>query len=116
MWQLLPAEVEGVELSPIAPLGTCSAVGPVSQNRIVSAMRSAEVVSDSTNALAVEAADRRLLSGSPLWPAASEPTTGCARRGEDEAVGVYCSRRRTSTASATESTVKSGAGPTKDHA
>jgi hypothetical protein len=59
LWELLPAEFEGVELSPVAPLGTCVAVGPVSQNRIVSTMRSAEVVSDSTNALAVEAADRR---------------------------------------------------------
>jgi hypothetical protein len=60
MWHLLPAEFEGVELSPVVPLGTCSALGPVSQNRIVTAMRSVEVLSDSTNALAVEAADRRL--------------------------------------------------------
>jgi hypothetical protein len=60
LWQLLPAEVDGVELSPLVPLGTSSALGPVSQNRIVTAMRSAEVLSDSTNALAIEAADRRL--------------------------------------------------------
>jgi hypothetical protein len=60
MWQLLPAEFEGVELSPVAPLGTCSAVSPQSQDRIVSTVRTAEVVSDSTNALAIEAADRRL--------------------------------------------------------
>jgi hypothetical protein len=60
MWRLLPADVEGVELSPVAPLGTCSAVTPQSQDRIVSTVRSAEVVSDSTNALAIEAADRRL--------------------------------------------------------
>jgi hypothetical protein len=59
MWQLLPTEFEGVELSPVVPLGTCSAVGPVSQNRVVTTMRSVEVLSDSTNALAVEAADRR---------------------------------------------------------
>ncbi len=59
MWQLLPAGVDAVELSPVVPLGTCSALGPVSQNRIVTTMRSAEVLSDSTNALAVEAADRR---------------------------------------------------------
>jgi hypothetical protein len=59
MWRLLPAEVDGVELSPVVPLGTCSAVGPVSQNRIVSTMRSAEVLSDATNALAIEAATRR---------------------------------------------------------
>ena len=59
LWQLLPSGVEGVELSPVAPLGTSSALGPVSQNRIVTTMRSAEVLSDSTNALAIEAADRR---------------------------------------------------------
>ena len=60
LWQLLPAEVDGVELSPLVPLGTSSALGPISQNRIVTTMRSAEVLSDSTNALAIEAADRRL--------------------------------------------------------
>jgi hypothetical protein len=59
LWRLLPAEVDDVELSPVAPLGTCSAVGPVSQNRTVTTMRGAEVVSDSTNALAIEAAARR---------------------------------------------------------
>ncbi|WP_431905202.1 hypothetical protein [Micromonospora carbonacea] len=59
LWELLPAEVAGVELSPVAPLGTCTAVGPGSQDRIVTAIRPVEVVSDPTNALAVEAADRR---------------------------------------------------------
>ncbi|BCB83997.1 hypothetical protein [Phytohabitans suffuscus] len=59
MWQLLPADVEGVELSPVVPLGTCAAVTPQSQDRVVSTVRTAEVLSDSTNALAVEAADRR---------------------------------------------------------
>jgi len=28
---LLPGEFDGLELSPVAPLGTCSAVGPVSR-------------------------------------------------------------------------------------
>ncbi len=59
LWQLLPAEFTGIELSPVAPLGTCTAVAPVSQNRIVTTARNTEVVSDSTNALAVEAATRR---------------------------------------------------------
>jgi hypothetical protein len=59
LWQLLPAEFTGIELSPVVPLGTCTAVAPVSQNRIVSTVRATEVVSDSTNALAVEAAVRR---------------------------------------------------------
>jgi hypothetical protein len=43
----------------VAPLGTCTAVAPLSQNRIVTTVRNTEVVSDSTNALAVEAAVRR---------------------------------------------------------
>ena len=59
LWDRLPEDVEGLELSPVAPLGTCSAVAPVSQNRIVTTARTSEVVSDSTNALAVEAALRR---------------------------------------------------------
>jgi hypothetical protein len=59
MWQLLSAEFTGVELSPVTPLGTCAAVAPVSQNRIVATARNTEVVSDSTNVLAIEAATRR---------------------------------------------------------
>jgi hypothetical protein len=59
LWQLLPAQFAGVELSPVAPVGTCSTVGPVSQNRVVATVRNTEVVSDSTNVLAVEAAARR---------------------------------------------------------
>jgi hypothetical protein len=59
LWHLLPARFAGVELSPVAPLGTCAAVAPVSQNRAVTTVRNTEVVADSTNALAVEAATRR---------------------------------------------------------
>jgi hypothetical protein len=59
LWELLPERFAGVELSPVAPLGTCSAVGPVDQNRVVSTVRGTEVLSDPTNALAVEAAVRR---------------------------------------------------------
>jgi hypothetical protein len=59
LWQLLPAEFTGIELSPVTPQGTCTAVAPVSQNRVVATVRNTEVVSDSTNALSVEAATRR---------------------------------------------------------
>lgn len=59
LWQLLPPEFIGVELSPVTPLGTCSAVATISQNRVVATVRNTEVVSDSTNVLAVEAATRR---------------------------------------------------------
>src|SRR5438093_236309 len=50
---------EAVELSPLAPLGTCSTLAPVDQNRVVSTVRNTEVVSDSTNVLALECALRR---------------------------------------------------------
>jgi len=52
------AQFEAVELSPLAPLGVCSAVGLASQNKIVSALRGTEVVSDPTNVLALECARR----------------------------------------------------------
>jgi len=63
LWQLLPERFAGVELSPVAPLGTCSAVAPVDQHRVVSTVRGTEVISDPTNALAVEAAARRREQG-----------------------------------------------------
>jgi hypothetical protein len=49
---------EAIELSPLAPLGSCSAVGLASQNKTVSALRGTEVVSDPTNAMALECARR----------------------------------------------------------
>jgi len=52
------ARFEAVELSPVAPLGTCSVVGPTHQHRVVSALRATEVVSDPTNVLALECAVR----------------------------------------------------------
>ena len=54
---------ESLELSPVTPLGTCSTVGLASQNKILSALRGTEVVSDPTNVLALESA-RRLRTGS----------------------------------------------------
>ncbi|MDF2674870.1 MAG: hypothetical protein K0R09_3138 [Clostridiales bacterium] len=42
-----------IELSPVAPLGACSAVGTVNQNKILSALRGTEVMADSTNSLAL---------------------------------------------------------------
>lgn len=59
LWERLPEQFVGVELSPLAPLGTCSAVATVDQNKIVSTMRGTEVASDPTNELAIEAAIRR---------------------------------------------------------
>ena len=59
MWDLLADEFDAIDLSPVAPLGTCSVVAPVDQHRIVSTTRGSEVVSDPTNVLALEAALRR---------------------------------------------------------
>lgn len=49
---------EAIELSPLAPLGSSSAVALASQHKVVSALRGTEVVSDPTNILALEAARR----------------------------------------------------------
>jgi hypothetical protein len=60
LWQRLrDTAFVGLALSPVTPLGTCTAVGAVDQNRIVSTVRSSEVVSDPCNVLALEAALRR---------------------------------------------------------
>lgn len=59
LWDLLPDEFVRLDLSPITPLGSCSAVGPVHQDRVVTTTRGSEVVSDTTNVLALEAAKRR---------------------------------------------------------
>ncbi|NUO54835.1 MAG: hypothetical protein HOV80_38835 [Polyangiaceae bacterium] len=52
------SEFEALQLSPVAPLGVCSAIAPTSQDRTLSANRGTEVVSDPTNVLAVECARR----------------------------------------------------------
>jgi hypothetical protein len=57
---------EAVELSPLAPLGACSVIGLASQNKIVSALRGTEVVSDPTNVLALECARRLRLDAAAV--------------------------------------------------
>jgi hypothetical protein len=59
LWALLPEEFTAMDLSPTTPLGTSTALAPGSQDRIVSTVRGTEVVSDPTNVLALEAAQRR---------------------------------------------------------
>jgi hypothetical protein len=51
-WSLLPEGYVPLELSPVSPLGTSSAVATVHQNKVLSASRGTEVVADSTNVLA----------------------------------------------------------------
>jgi hypothetical protein len=55
----LPSGFQSITLSPVAPLGTSSAIGLVDQNRVLSTIRNSEVVSDSTNVMALEAAVQR---------------------------------------------------------
>jgi len=55
----LPAEFELMTLAPVVPLATHSALGPVSQDKVITTMRACEVAADPTNALALEAAVRR---------------------------------------------------------
>lgn len=49
---------DAVELSPVAPLGSASTVALTDQNRVLSALRATEVVSDPTNVFALECASR----------------------------------------------------------
>lgn len=56
---MLPAEFEALELSPVCPLGTASVLAELAQDWALSTIRNTEVVSDSTNVLALEATLRR---------------------------------------------------------
>jgi hypothetical protein len=58
-WGLLPDGYLPLELSPLCPLGTNSAIATVSQHKVVSTTRNTEAVADSTNVLALESAARR---------------------------------------------------------
>jgi hypothetical protein len=49
---------DAIDLSPVSPLGVCSAVGFTDQDRVLSALRMTEVVADPTNVLALECALR----------------------------------------------------------
>lgn len=49
-------QYQPLTLSPLAPLGACSAIAHVDQNNVVSALRGTEVVSDATNVLALQIA------------------------------------------------------------
>jgi hypothetical protein len=57
---------EAIELSPVTPLGTSSTMGPTDQHKVLAALRATEVVSDPTNVLALECAER--LRSAPATP------------------------------------------------
>ncbi len=63
-YSLLPEGFEVIELSPVSPLGSCSAIATVDQNNVVTTSRNTEVCADPTNVLALECAVRRKKSGS----------------------------------------------------
>ncbi len=71
---------ESVELSPLAPLGACSVIGLASQNKVVSALRGTEVVSDPTNVLALECARR--LRANPVQVVRLATSHRCVRAQE----------------------------------
>jgi hypothetical protein len=58
-YECLPEGFEPIELSPLCPLGTNSAIATVDQNKAITTIRNTEVVSDSTNVMALECASRR---------------------------------------------------------
>ena len=53
------ADFEAVELAPVCPLGTSFTLGGIDQNNVLTTIRNAEVLGDSTPALALECARRR---------------------------------------------------------
>lgn len=59
LWESLPAEFVGVELSPLTSLGSVSRLSGIGQNRVVSALRGGEVVFDPVHPLALEASRLR---------------------------------------------------------
>ncbi len=72
LWRRLPPQFDALALSPVTPLGTCTVTAPVDQNRVLSTVRSLEVVSDLTNVLALEAASRRRRGTKPVHLAACQ--------------------------------------------
>jgi len=59
----LPPGTELLTLPSLIPLGTHAVLGPMSQDKVVSTIRTTEVAADPTNALALEAAARRRAAG-----------------------------------------------------
>lgn len=57
--EALPPRFEAVELAPVVPLGTVSALAVAHQNKVLATTRQTEVLADPTNALALLVAERR---------------------------------------------------------
>jgi hypothetical protein len=62
-WSIACPPFEPIELAPVCPLATNAAVATVDQNSTIATIRNTELVSDSTNVLALECAVRRRALG-----------------------------------------------------
>lgn len=58
-YEILPAQYETVNLAPAIPQGACTSLTKLGQDTRMTSIRGAEVISDSTISLALEAAKRR---------------------------------------------------------
>jgi len=58
-YSILPEEFEGIELSPLAPLGTNAVLAGTNQKNVMTTIRGVEVMADPTTSLALECAKRR---------------------------------------------------------
>lgn len=59
LWELLPPMVVGLDLSPLAPLGSVSRLSGIGQNRALVTARGSEMIFDPVQPLALEASRRR---------------------------------------------------------
>lgn len=57
-----------LQVSPLSPLGSCSVVATVDQDKVVSALRNCEVMSDATNALALYISSLKKAKKHPVSP------------------------------------------------
>ena len=92
---------EALDLSPVAPLGVSSAIAQTGQNRVLSALRMTEVVSDPTNVLALECARRlradrgaRFTSRHASGCSARSPSRSCRGTGQHFRIFVLASGGR----------------------
>lgn len=90
-YSVVPGEYEGIELSPITPLGLNSVISKISQDISLSTIRGSEVISDPTTTLALESAKKRkkfLTSKETIKDSVNLATTGRVLRlqpfGENE--------------------------------
>lgn len=58
-FRMAKPDFESIEISPLSPFGVTAALTSVSQNNVVATTRNTEVLSDPTNAMALECAVRR---------------------------------------------------------